>query len=100
MNNHELFCSIKQQYLLSSEVAGLILNPLMEIYYAGIPAAQISYEEIGSYGRGTNNDTTPDIDIMYLGVPKDPQLGFFDWTEKGTYEITQTREGITTLTQV
>ncbi len=47
MNNHELFCSIKQQYLLSSEVAVMILNPLMEIYYAGIPAAQISYGEIG-----------------------------------------------------
>ncbi len=72
MNNHELFCSIKQQYLLSSEVAGLILNPLMEIYYAGIPAAQISYEEIGSYGRGTNNDTTQILTSCILEFQKTP----------------------------
>lgn len=100
MNDHKLISTIEQQYLLSSEVAGVILNALLGIYYDGLPTDKINYGEIGSYGRGTNNDTTPDIDIMYLGIPKDPQLGFFDWIEKGTYEITQTREGITTLAQV
>jgi hypothetical protein len=100
MSAYELISAINQQYLLSSEVAGVILNALIGTYYDGLPADQIGFGEIGSYGRGTNNDTTPDIDIMYLGIPNDPQLGFFDWREKGTYEITQTREGITTLAQV
>ena len=100
MSNHTLLNTIEQQHILSSEVTGVILNALMKIYYEGLPADQIRYGEIGSFGRGTNNDTTPDIDIMYLGIPNDPQLGFFDWTGKGTFEITHTKEGITTLAQV
>ncbi len=100
MSDQALLHTIEEQNILSSEVSGVILKALMGIYYDSIPADQVYYGEIGSYGRGTNNDVTADIDIMYLGIPNDPQLGFFDWIGKGTYEITQSREGITTLAQV
>jgi hypothetical protein len=95
-----LLDEIKRQRQFSEQVTNVILGALMDIYYPGLSLAEIRFGEIGSYGRGTNNDPEPDIDVMYLGIPNDPQLGYFDWIGKGTFEMAQSREGITVLSQV
>jgi hypothetical protein len=91
---------IKQQRKLSDQVTKVVLDALMDIYYPSLSPDEIRFSEIGSYGRGTNNDPVPDIDVMYLGIPNDTGRGFFNWIDKGTYEITQSRDGITILSQV
>jgi len=91
---------IDQQRKLCDQVTNVGLEALRDIYYPGLSPDEICFAEIGSYGRGTNNDPEPDIDVMYLGIPNDPQQGFFDWTGKGTFEMTQSSEGITVLSQV
>ena len=91
---------IKRQRRLSDQVTKVVLDALMDIYYPGLSLDQIRFGEIGSYGRGTNNDREPDIDVMYLGIPNDSRQGYFDWVSKGTFEMAQSREGITILPQV
>jgi hypothetical protein len=56
--------------------------------------------DIGSYTRGTNTDVHPDIDLLFLGLPHDPQRGFVDWTELDTFEMVHTWDGITDLHQI
>jgi hypothetical protein len=91
---------IKRQRRLSDWVTKVVLGALKAIYYPGVSPAEIRYGEIGSYGRGTNNDPEPDIDVMFLGIPNDSLQGFFNWIGRGTYEITQSLEGITVLSKV
>ena len=91
---------VRQQRKLSDQVTNVVLDALKDIYYPGFSREEIPAAEIGSYGRGTNNDPVPDIDLMFLGIPTDHQMGFFDWVGKGTFEMTQTRVGITVLSQV
>ena len=95
-----LLDEINQQRRLSEQVTKVILDALMDIYYPGLSPEEIQFAEIGSYGRGTNNDPEPDIDMMYLGIPNDPQQGFFNWIGKGTFEMAQSSDGITVLSQV
>jgi hypothetical protein len=91
---------INQQRRLCDQVTNVVLDALRDIYYPGLSIHEIRFAEIGSYGRGTNNDPEPDIDVMYLGIPNDPQQGFFNWIGKGTFEMAQTSDGITDLLQV
>lgn len=91
---------IKRQRRLSERVTKVVLGALKDIYYPGLSPDEIRYGEIGSYGRGTNNDPEPDIDVMFLGIPNDARQGFFNWMGRGTYEMAQSREGITVLSQV
>ena len=91
---------IKRQRMLSDQVTHVVLDALLDIYYPGLSRDEIRFGEIGSYGRGTNNDPEPDIDVMYLGIPNDSWQGYFDWLGKGTFEMAQSREGITILPQV
>jgi hypothetical protein len=91
---------IKRQRKLSDRVTKVILGALKDIYYPGLSPAEIRYGEIGSYGRGTNNDPEPDIDVMFLGIPNDARQGFFNWMGRGTYEMAQSLDGITILSQV
>ena len=91
---------IKHQRRLSEQVTKVVLDALMDIYYPGLSRDEIRFAEIGSYGRGTNNDPEPDIDVMYLGIPNDPQQGFFNWIGKGTFEMAQSSDGISVLSQV
>lgn len=91
---------IKQQRRLSEQVTKVVLDALMDIYYPGLSSDDIRFAEIGSYGRGTNNDPEPDIDVMYLEIPNNHQRGFFNWIGKGTFEISQNSYGITALSQV
>lgn len=91
---------IKHQRRLSDQVTNVVLGALMDIYYSALSLDKIQFAEIGSYGRGTNNDPEPDIDVMYLGIPNDRQQGFFNWIGKGTFEMTQSSVGITVLSQV
>jgi len=100
MDAQFLLDAIRRQRALSDQVTDVVLDALKDIYYPGCSRDQISCAEIGSYGRGTNNDPVPDIDVMFLGIPTEHQKGFFDWVGKGTLEMTQSREGITTLSQV
>lgn len=91
---------IQEQRALSDQVTNVVFDALMDIYYPGFSREEIPFAEIGSYGRGTNNDPEPDIDVMFLGIPNDPRQGFFDWLGKGTFAMTQSPEGITLLSQV
>ena len=91
---------IKRQRRLSDQVTNVVLHALRDIYYPGLSPAEIRFGEIGSYGRGTNNDPEPDIDVMFLGIPNDSGRGFFDWKGKGTFEMAQSPVGITILSQV
>lgn len=95
-----LLDEIDQQRRLSDQVARAVLAALRDIYYPGLSLQEIRFAEIGSYGRGTNNDLEPDIDVMYLGIPNDHEQGFFNWIGRGTFEMTQSSEGITVLSQV
>ena len=100
MEARTLLQEINQQRRLSDQVTKVGLDALMDIYYPGLSPDEIRFAEIGSYGRGTNNDPEPDIDVMYLGIPNDPQQGFFNWIGRGTFEMAQSSEGITVLSQV
>ena len=91
---------INRQRTLGEQVTKVVLDALMDIYYPGLSPHEIQFAEIGSYGRGTNNDPEPDIDVMYLGIPNDPQYGFFNWIGKGTFEMAQSSDGLTVLSQV
>ena len=91
---------IKRQRGLSDQVTKVVLDALKDIYYPGLSPAEIRYGEIGSYGRGTNNDAEPDIDVMFLGIPNDTRQEFFNWMGRGTYEMTQSQDGITIISQV
>jgi hypothetical protein len=100
MEATSLLDEIDQQRRLSDQVTKVCLDTLIDIYYAGLSPDEIRFAEIGSYGRGTNNDPEPDIDVMYLGIPNDPQQGFFNWIGRGTFEMAQSSVGITVLSQV
>ena len=91
---------INRQRRLGDQVTKVVLDALMDIYYPGLSPDEIQFAEIGSYGRGTNNDPEPDIDAMYLGIPNDPQHGFYNWIGKSTFEMAQSSDGITALSQV
>lgn len=91
---------INKQRRLCDQVTNVVLDALRDIYYPGLSIDEIRFAEIGSYGRGTNNDPEPDIDVMYLGIPNDPEQGFFNWIGKGTFEMAQSSNGITDLSQV
>ena len=91
---------IKRQRKLSDQVTAMGFKALREIYYPGVSPAQIRFGEIGSYGRGTNDDPEPDIDVMFLGIPGDARQGFFNWVGRGTAEMAQSPEGLTLLSQV
>lgn len=100
MDARLLFDEIHQQRALSDQVTKIGLNALMDIYYPSLSPDEIRFAEIGSYGRGTNNDPEPDVDVMYLGIPNDPQQGFFNWIGRGTFEMSQNPAGLTVLSQV
>ncbi len=100
MEAKTLLDEINQQRRLSNQVTEVVLDALVDIYYLNLSPDEIRCAEIGSYGRGTNNDPEPDIDVMYLGIPKDPRQGFFNWVGKGTFEMAQSSEGITVLSEV
>ena len=95
-----VLAEINRQRRLGDQVTKVVLDALIDIYYPGLAPHEIQFAEIGSYGRGTNTDPEPDIDIMYLGIPNDPQQGFFNWIGKGTFEMAQNSDGLTFLSQV
>ena len=91
---------IRRQRRLSDQVTAVVFEALRDIYYPGLFPAQIRFGEIGSYGRGTNDDPEPDIDVMFLGIPGDARQGFFNWVGRGTVEMAQSPVGLTHLSQV
>ena len=100
MEAMDVLAEIKRQRRLSDQVTAVVFEALRDIYYPGLSLAEIRFGEIGSYGRGTNDDPEPDIDIMFLGIPGDSRQGFFNWVGRGTFEMAQSPQGLTLLSQV
>ncbi|GAB4579574.1 MAG: hypothetical protein Fur0022_23120 [Anaerolineales bacterium] len=97
---HTLLTQIEQQQRLSEQVGRAILRAIKPFYYPDIPAEKISYGEIGSYGRGTNTDPIPDIDLMFLGIPTGPGGGWTDWTQTDTYALVANYTGLTDIAKL
>ena len=95
-----LLSQIELQKRLSAQAGQAILTALVSIYYPHIPRDKILFGEIGSYGRGTNTDPVPDIDLMFLGIPKGPNGGWVDWTPTDTYAIVANHTGITDIARL
>lgn len=93
-----LLSQIEQQQQLSKRVGQAVVKALQPIYYPDIPEAKIFYGEIGSYGRGTNTDPVPDIDLMFLGIPPHPP--YTDWTPTDTYSLVANHTGITEIARL
>jgi hypothetical protein len=95
-----LLAQIEEQRQLSHQAGQAIFKALSPIYYPDTSADLIKFGEIGSYGRGTNTDPLPDIDVMFLGLPKDPSRGWVDWTETSTYAIVANHNGLTDIARI
>jgi hypothetical protein len=80
---------------VSITIAELIMKVVQPIYQVTDEAL-----DIGSWSRGTNTDEQPDIDLLFPGIPNDPQRGFVDWTPLDTLSMLHTREGITQLSTI
>lgn len=91
------FDVIRQQREFSQQMADLF-GGVLKKHYPGI----LDGVDIGSYSRGTNLDTVPDIDPMFLCLPTDIEAGLVDWTNKDTKEkIMQGKfDGISNLEQL
>jgi len=99
-DSETLLLLIEQQRNLSDKAGQAILNALSPIYYPNTPLEKIQYGEIGSYGRGTNTDPVPDLDLMYLGIPTGPGGGWVDWTHTDTYSIVADHTGLTDIARL
>jgi hypothetical protein len=91
---------IKSQKALSDGLVQALLPVVQEMYYPGIPASEIRFGDLGSFARGTNTDSSPDLDIAFLNAPHDEARGHKDWTPLGTFELTGNKEGFTTLVEL
>ncbi len=92
-----LMVQIRSQKALSDGMIQALLPVVSEMYYPGVPVSEIRYGDLGSFARGTNTDFAPDIDLAFLGAPRDGSRGYKDWTPIGTFELTGNKEGITSL---
>ncbi len=95
-----LFAQIERQQQLSKQAEQAVLRALHPIYFPNTPADKILFGEIGSYGRGTNTDPIPDIDLMFLGLPTGPSGAWVDWTLTDTYSIVASHTGLTDIAQL
>jgi hypothetical protein len=95
-----LLSQIERQQRLSSQVGQAVLHALSPIYYPNTPSEKVLFGEIGSYGRGTNTDPIPDIDIMFLGIPTSPVGVWVDWTRTDTYSIVANHTGLTEIAKL
>ncbi len=97
---HALLPQIEKQQRLSDQAGQAVLRALHPIYFPNTPVDKIFYGEIGSYGRGTNTDPIPDIDLMFLGIPTGPRGAWVDWTPTDTYSIVASHFGLTDIAQL
>jgi len=95
-----LLHQIEQQKHLSDKVGDAVRFALAPIYYSSIEIENIIFGEIGSYGRGTNTDPAPDLDLMFLGIPTSPAAGCVDWTPIDTYSIVANHTGLTNIAKI
>lgn len=95
-----LLAEIERQQHLSEQAGQAVFRALQPIYYPHIPAEQIQFGEIGSYGRGTNTDPVPDLDLMFLGIPTGPAGEYTDWTDTDTYSLVANHTGITEIAKL
>ena len=99
-SDEALLLQIERQQAISDEALQVVTQALQEVYYQGQTPAQIASGHIGSFTRGTNNGSTPDVDMMLLSVPNDSARGFSDWTDKGTDQLTDNKSGLVELDEV
>jgi len=95
-----LLAQIEQQKRLSQKAAQAVLHALSPVYYPNTPPEKIVFGEIGSYGRGTNTNPVPDIDIMFLGIPINSGRGWVDWSRTDTYAIVADHTGLTDIAKL
>ena len=87
--------NIQAQRKLSHSIATALSNVIQKNYHTAGEAI-----DIGSYGRGTNTDDHPDIDLLFTGILHDPQQGYVDWTPIDTFSLTSRRDGIQDLADI
>ena len=100
VNKPSLLHQIEQQKHLSEKVGNAVRKALAPIYYPNLELEKIIFGEIGSYGRGTNTDPVPDLDLMFLGIPTGPAGGWVDWTLTNTYSIVANHTGLTNIAKI
>jgi len=99
-NAPSLLTQIEQQKHLSEKVGNAVCTALGPIYFPNLALENITFGEIGSYGRGTNIDPLPDLDLMFLGIPTDPAGGWVDWAPIDTYSIVANHTGLTNIAKI
>lgn len=100
MDTSHLLAQIERQQRLSEQAGQAVLQALKPLYYPNTPEEDILWGEIGSFGRGTNTDPIPDVDLMLLGIPSGPGGGWADWTQTDTYTIIANHTGITDIAKL
>ena len=98
--NNNLFDLIKKQRSLSDGAIDILRKAVQEIYFSGRSPDEIVCGDIGSFARGTNDDPAPDMDIIFLNAPHDETVGYKDWTDIGTLELTGDKHGIVQLAEI
>jgi hypothetical protein len=93
----DIFTQIRDQIALSDGVIATLLPCIRDVYFPGMPTDHIQCGDMSSFARGTNNDLTPDLDLIFPGAPNDEARGYKDWTPIGTFELTGDQQGITSL---
>lgn len=91
---------IQEQRNFSDEIVSVVLPAIKNTYYGDVLPGRIACGDMGSYARGTNNENTPDVDIVFLNASRDESQGYKDWTPIGTRELVGRKEGITTLEEL
>jgi len=87
--------NISAQRELSHAIATLIGSVIRVQYHTAGEGI-----DVGSYGRGTNIDDHPDIDLFFTHIPHKPEQGFVDWTPIDTLSITSSSDGIQDLAAI
>jgi len=97
---YEILEQIERQKSLSNGVIAAVRPLIQQQFFPDVAEGQIECGDMSSFARGTNNDTAPDIDIVFLNSPNDEAQEYKDWTPIGTRQLTGQKEGITSLTEL
>lgn len=98
MEPQSILKQIEAQKALSQRVVHIVRQALQPLYFRQLPAGQIVASDMGSFARGTNTGSAPDLDIILLNAPCTGD--YFDWTPIDSREASGQREGFTDLAQV
>jgi hypothetical protein len=97
---HTILEQIEWQRSLSNGVIAAIRPLIQQEFFPDRAEAGIECGDMSSFARGTNNDSAPDIDVIFLNVSRDESQGYKDWTPIGTRQLTGKKEGITSVAEL